>query len=247
MSESKLFFESSFKKDEYIRLIHGDCLSVMKYLGTEKIKVDAIITDPPYNISKPNNFSTMTSAKRQGVDFGDWDKDFDLFSWLKIADSLLKDGGNIVIFSSFLHVGEIAKFLESLGYSIKDLIRWIKPNPMPRNMSSRFVSDYEFAIWCVKGKKKWTFNNSSGSYLRPEIRCPSPSGKERFGHPTQKPVRLMETLVKVLTNPEDVVLDPFMGSGSTGVACARQNRHFIGIELDEKYYDVAYKRIFNDN
>ena len=246
MNKKQTCFDCIFQQ-ENVQLVHGDCNAVMKALVKQGIKVDAIITDPPYNISKANNFSTMKTAKRQGVDFGEWDKGFDLISWLDIADKLLKDGGNIVVFNSFLNIGNIAKALESRGYAIKDLIRWIKPNPMPRNMSSRFVSDYEIAIWCVKGKKKWTFNNTSGSYLRPEIRCPSPNGKERLGHPTQKPVCLMETLVKILTNPEDVVLDPFMGSGSTGVACIRQNRHFIGIELDEKYYNMSYKRIFNDN
>lgn len=246
MNKKQTCFDCIFQQ-ENVQLVHGDCNAAMKALVKQGVKVDAIITDPPYNISKANNFSTMKTAKRQGVDFGEWDKGFDLISWLDIADKLLKDGGNIVIFNSFLNIGNIAKALESRGYAIKDLIRWIKPNPMPRNMSCRFVSDYELAIWCVKGKKKWTFNNTSGSYLRPEIRCPSPNGKERLGHPTQKPVCLMETLVKILTNPEDVVLDPFMGSGSTGVACIRQNRHFIGIELDEKYYNMSYKRIFNDN
>ncbi|MDR0967514.1 MAG: site-specific DNA-methyltransferase [Rickettsiales bacterium] len=231
---------------EYVQLLKGDCIPVMESLVKKGIKVDAIITDPPYNISKDNNFSTMTSAKRQGVDFGKWDKGFDLFSWMNTADKLLKDGGNIIIFNSFLNIGNISTYLEKMGYHVKDLIRWIKPNPMPRNMNSRFVSDYELAIWCVKGKKKWTFNNPGDGYLRPEIKCPSPSGRERLGHPTQKPVCLMGELVKIFTNKDNVVLDPFMGSGSTGIACVKQNRHFIGIELDDGYYNMAYKRIFND-
>lgn len=231
---------------ETVQLLKGDCMDVMAGLVKDKVKVNAIITDPPYNISKDNNFSTMNTAKRQGVDFGNWDKGFDLFSWLDIADKLLKDGGNIVIFNSFLNIGNIAKCLESKGYAVKDLIRWIKPNPMPRNMGSRFVADYELAIWCVKGKSKWTFNNTTNSYLRPEIKCSTPSGKERLGHPTQKPVFLMEELVKIFTNKDDVVLDPFMGSGTTGIACIKQNRNFIGIEVDNNYYNMAYKRIFND-
>jgi len=245
MTKQERYFTDLFQK-ESVQLLHGDCVNVMASLIKDKVKVDAIITDPPYNISKENNFSTMKNAKRQGVDFGEWDKGFDLFSWIDIADKLLKDGGNIIIFNSFLNIGNIAKYLESKGYSVKDLIRWLKPNPMPRNMDSRFVADYELAIWCVKGKSKWTFNNSTDSYLRPEIKCPCPSGKERLGHPTQKPVFLMEELVKIFTNKDNIVLDPFMGSGSTGIACIRQNRNFIGIELDETYYNMAYKRIFND-
>lgn len=245
MTKKEKIIKDLFQK-EMVQLHQGDCMDVMKLLVKDKVKVDAVITDPPYNISKDNNFSTMKNAKRQGVDFGSWDKGADLFSWLDVADNLLKDGGNIIIFNSFLNIGNIAKYLENKGYSVKDLIRWIKPNPMPRNMGSRFVADYELAIWCVKGKAKWTFNNMTGGYLRPEIKCSSPSGKERLGHPTQKPIFLMEELIKIFTNKDDVVLDPFMGSGSTGIACIRQNRNFIGIELERDYYNMAYKRIFND-
>lgn len=245
MTKQEQCFIDLFQK-ESVQLLHGDCVNVMTGFIKDKIKVDAIITDPPYNISKDNNFYTMKNAKRHGINFGEWDKGFDLFSWLDVADKLLKDGGNIIIFNSFLNIGNIAQYLENKNYAVKDLIRWVKPNPMPRNMDSRFVSDYELAIWCVKGKSKWTFNNSTDSYLRPEIKCPCPSGKERLGHPTQKPVFLMEELVKIFTRRDDTVLDPFMGSGSTGIACIRQNRNFIGIELDETYYNMAYKRIFND-
>lgn len=243
--KQQTFIPSLFKQDA-VRLMQGDCVAMMEILIKEGVKVDAIITDPPYNISKDNNFSTMKNAKRQGVDFGKWDKNFDLFSWMNTADKLLKEGGNIIIFNSFLNIGNIAKHLEKMGYGIKDLVRWIKPNPMPRNMDCRFVADYEVAIWCVKGKKKWVFNNNSTGYLRPEIKCPSPSGKERLGHPTQKPVCLMEELVKIFTKNDGIVLDPFMGSGSTGIACIRQGRNFIGIELDDSYYEMAKKRIFND-
>ncbi len=233
-------------QQETVQLICGDCIAAMEDLRKKGCLVDAIITDPPYCISKENNFSTMKNAKRHGVDFGEWDKNVDLFSWIDAADKILKAGGNIVIFNSFLNIGNIAKYLENKNYKVKDLVRWIKPNPMPRNMDSRFVADYELAIWCVKGNKKWTFNNETSSYLRPEFKCPPPSGKERVGHPTQKPVKLMEELVKIFSNKEMTVLDPFMGSGSTGVACIKTNRNFIGIELDKDYYEMAYKRIFND-
>ena len=226
-----------------ISLFNGDSLEIMKTLD---IKVDAIITDPPYNISKKNNFSTLTNAKRHGLDFGVWDKDFDLFSWIDIADKLLKNGGNIVIFNSFLNIGNIAKYLELKGYAIKDLIRWVKSNPMPRNMKSRYASDYELAIWCVKGNKKWCFNNRTSKYLRPEIVCPVVGGREKVKHPTQKPVRLMEEIIKVLSNENDLILDPFTGSGSTGIACKNLNRKFVGIELEKKYFQIAKQRILDD-
>lgn len=227
---------------ELNRIYNEDCLIGLKQLDDKSI--DCVITDPPYNISKDNNFATLKNAKRQGLDFGEWDKNFNLFAWLDSADKLLKYGGNIIIFNSFLNIGDIAKYLENKDYAIKDLIRWVKPNPMPRNMNSRFVSDYELAIWCVKGKKKkWVFNNATDSYIRPEIKCSSPSGKERIGHPTQKPLYLMEELVKIFTNENDIILDPFMGSGTTAITCMNMNRKFIGFELDKTYFDLANKRI----
>ena len=228
-----------------IKLYRDDCLKVLKKLSQKNITVDAIITDPPYNISKDNNFHTMSSANRQGLDFGDWDRNFDLTSWLKLSDKLLKNGGNIIIFNSFLNIGFIAKELEKLNYSIKDLIRWVKPNPMPRNIKRRFVVDCEYAIWAVKGKQKWTFNVLEKPYMRPQIICSRPAGKEKTIHPTQKPINLINKLINIFTNKDDLVLDPFMGSGTTGVACQQLNRKFIGIEINKEYFLVAQKRINN--
>lgn len=113
-----------------LELHWGDCNDVMQTLIDRKIKVDAIITDPPYNISKKNNFKTMGRA---GIDFGEWDKDFDLISWLEKAEILLKKGGNIVVFNDWKNMTIITKALENINLEVKDLIRWKKTNPMPRN------------------------------------------------------------------------------------------------------------------
>lgn len=228
-----------------LQLYEGDCLKILKNLSNDRIVVDAIITDPPYNISKKNNFNTMNTAHRHGIDFGEWDKNFDLVSWLKLSDKLLKNGGNIIIFSSFLHMGTIATELEKLNYSIKDLIRWVKPNPMPRNIKRRFVVDCEYAIWAVKGNKKWTFNVLDKPYMRPQIICSRPTGNEKTIHPTQKPIILISKLINIFTNKNDLVLDPFMGSGTTGIACKKLDRKFIGIEIDKKYFCIAKERIIN--
>lgn len=222
------------------QLYNRDSLQLMKEIPANS--VDAIITDPPYNISRDNNFTTMGRA---GIDFGEWDKDFDLTSWIKVAEPLLKKGGNIVIFNSWKNMTNITKSLEENGFEVKDLIRWKKTNAMPRNRDRRFITDYEVAVWAVKKGGKWTFNRLSDTYEIPEIvgGLTPKSEKIEGGHPTQKPVYVMKWLIERLTNEGDVVLDPFMGSGTTGVACKNLNRKFIGVELDENYYNIAYNRI----
>lgn len=223
-----------------INLNNGDSLEFIKTLKDNSI--DSVLTDPPYNISKDNNFSTMG---RSGIDFGTWDKGFDLNTWIELVAPKVKKGGNVVIFNAWKNLGEIANTLENNGFIVKDMIRWEKSNPMPRNRDRRFIVDYETAIWAVKKGGSWTFNRQNETYDRPLIKSgvTPKSEKEGKGHPTQKPVEVMEWLVKHLTNEGDVVLDPFMGSGSTGVACKNLERSFIGIELEEEYYNVAQKRI----
>ena len=134
----------------------------------QRESIDAVIADPPYNISKDNNFTTMGRA---GIDFGEWDKNFDLISWIKVSEPLLKKGGNIVIFNDWKNMTNITKELENIGFDIKDLIRWEKTNPMPRNRDRRFITDYEVAVWAVKKGEKWTFNRIDKTYERPEIKC----------------------------------------------------------------------------
>ena len=223
-----------------IELLQGDCLELMK--GISVGSMDAIITDPPYNISRDNNFHTMG---RSGIDFGEWDKDFDLTSWITVAEPLLKKGGNIVIFNDWKNMSYIVEELERNGFVIKDLIRWKKTNAMPRNRDRRFITDYEVAVWAVKKGGKWTFNRLSDTYEIPEIvgGLTPKSEKLNGGHKTQKPVYVMEWLLERLTDPEGVILDPFMGSGSTGVACKNLNRGFIGIELGVDYFNMAKERI----
>ena len=222
------------------QLNNRESLQFMKEISANS--VDAIITDPPYNISRDNNFTTMGRA---GIDFGEWDKDFDLTSWIKVAEPLLKKGGNIVIFNDWKNMTNITQSLEENGFEVKDLIRWKKTNAMPRNRDRRFITDYEVAVWAVKKGGKWTFNRLSDTYEIPEIvgGLTPKSEKIEGGHPTQKPIYVMKWLIERLTNEGDVVLDPFMGSGTTGVACKELNRNFIGIEIDENYYNIAYKRI----
>ena len=234
-----------FNNNKTIKLYNGDCLEVMDKLIELGVKVDAIITDPPYNISKKNNFNTMG---RRGVDFGEWDKDFDQFKWLDKAANLLSKNGSMIIFNDWKNIGEIAKYCEGeLGLEIKDMIRWKKSNPMPRNRDRRYITDYECAVWLVNKSAKWVFNRIDEKFQRPEFVYGVVGGKEKTTHPTQKPIALMEDLVRIHTNEGDIILDCFMGSGSTGVACKELNRNFIGIELDENYFNIARERIEDEN
>lgn len=203
-------------------------------------KVDAIITDPPYNVSKNNNFKTMG---RYGIDFGEWDKEFNLTEWLKPAIDTLKSGGNVVIFNDWKNMTTITNALEECGCEVKDLIRWKKTNAMPRNRDRRFITDYEVAVWAVKKGDKWTFNRLSETYEIPEIVCGLTPKSEKTRHPTQKPVYVMKWIIERLTDNGDLILDPFMGSGTTGVASKENGRKFIGIEMDNEFFNIAVNRI----
>lgn len=236
---------SSIFTDQY-QLYNGDAYKVIEELINSKRTVDHVITDPPYNISKKNNFDTMNNAKRKGIDFGEWDKEFDLYSWIELYSSILTKDGSFIIFCSYRYISYICDAMEANNIIVKDVIKWVKSNPMPRNINRRYVQDTEFAIWGVKKGSKWIFNKPDNHpYLRPEFKTPTVLGKERTAHPTQKSLNLMENLIKIHTNPGQTIIDPFMGSGTTGVASILHGRKFIGIELDEQYYNIAIDRIEN--
>lgn len=240
--------EKSYNKDkrtveDNFTIYLADSFFHIKELKKEKLIVNHIITDPPYNISKENNFSTLNSP-RKGVFFGKWDKDFNLTSWIKDYVKILDKNGSIIIFCSYLYLSYIINELKLCNIDVKDIIIWKKKNPMPRNVDRRYVQDMEFAIWGVKKGAKWVFNKPNNKpYLRSIYKTSTVSGNERTKHPTQKSLKLMEDLIKVHTNIGDVILDPFMGSGTTGVACIKNKRSFIGIENNEEYYQIALERI----
>lgn len=224
-------------------LIYGDCLVEMKKIPDNG--VDLVLTDPPYLISKQNNFKTQKDrVGRTGIDFGKWDYSFRPSS-LSFVVQKVRDGGSVIIFHSFDQYSQIKEALGKLKF--KDKIIWQKTNPMPRNRDRRYISAIEEASWYVKSGEKWVFNRQNENYEVPVYRYPSESGGgfKRY-HPTQKNLQLIEKLVAIHSNEGDTVLDPFMGSGTTGVACKRLKRRFIGIEIDKKYFEIAKKRIESD-
>ncbi|MFB6349921.1 DNA-methyltransferase [Moraxella sp. ZJ142] len=226
------------------KIFNNNCIETMQGLQQQNIVVNHIITDPPYNISSENNFHSMNNP-RAGVDFGEWDKDFDVARWLDFAFPLLHKNGSLVIFCSYRFISQITQKIEQLGGVVKDVMIWQKQNPMPRNIHRRYVQDMEFMIWAVKSKtSKWIFNKPTDKpYQRGFFQTPTLLGKERTKHPTQKPVALMSEIIQIHTNENELILDPFMGVGSTGVACHRLGRQFIGIEQDKTWFQVAKQRL----
>lgn len=224
-----------------IEIYNKDCIEVL--MGGHLKEVDAVITDPPYNVSRKNNFTTMGSACRQGMDFGEWDKDFNITQFIPYASSVLKENGNFVIFNAWENLGDIKKVCEDSHIYIKRCLVLSKSNPAPFNRDRMFVNDVEFALWGVKNSKgkptNWTFNRMN-SLEKCVIPCTVQSSKL---HPTMKSLSVMEYLVQTLTKEGDTVLDCFMGSGTTGLACKNLQRNFIGIEIDEGYFDVCKKRL----
>lgn len=215
-------------------LFKGDCLQEMRKIPDGS--VDLVLTDPPYNIARNNNFDTMGRA---GIDFGEWDKGADLFSYIDECFRVLHRNGSFIVFNDWRNLGDIARYSENLGFITKDMIRLEKTNPMPRNRDRRYVPDYECAIWFTMPKAKWIFHRKNTTYDRPKYVCSVDKGL----HPTQKSLKLMTDLLYTHSNNGQLVLDPFMGSGTTGVACVKADRQFIGIEKDDKYYEIAKKRI----
>jgi DNA modification methylase len=236
-----------------MKLINGDCLEEMDKLIIEGIKVDAIITDPPFNIVEKiggNIHLFRQGAKSKNSALNEesmsFDVGFDQAAWLSRIPKLLKKGGNLIIFNDWENMGDIAKELRSLKIKVKSLNHWQKNNPCPAEWRRRFVSGREYFLHCTKGGNN-TFNTGKlhkGCFTYPLTK----QSEKSFGkHPNQKPVNLLTEMVEILTNAGQTVLDPFMGSGSAGVVCKNLNREFIGIELDKEYFDIAEARINENN
>lgn len=154
-----------------------DYKELVAFMKRENIKVDCILTDPPYNISRTHQLG-FSNMGRAGMNYGKWDYGFDQSEWIKQCVPLLKNGGSIIIFNDWKNLSYLAEALESSGCVIKDLLRWEKSNPMPRNVKSRYVIDFECTIWAVKGKKRWVFNKPQNlPYLKAVFKAPVITGE----------------------------------------------------------------------
>ena len=231
-------------------LYNGDCEIERKKI--QDCTADLILTDPPYNlgnfmINRSTNLSKMrenffANAGWDNLDFEEWTAHMDIF--FKEAARIIKDGGSMIIFMSIIKVETMIKLAERHGFYYKTTGIWHKLNPMPRNMNLHFVNSTEAWIYFTYKKKTGTFNNENKmihDFIETSVVT---NGEKKAGkHPTQKPKVLLEHFIKLLSNEGDLIVDPFMGSGSTGVVCKKHNRNFIGVELDSEYYEIAKKRI----
>ena len=229
-------------------IINGDCFEELKKLDSGS--VDLIIIDPPYNISRNSNFKSYSEGTSKelvtkyagiSIDFGDWDKqDLNWDSLFYEYYRILKKSGTIVIFYDIWKSNEIKESAELNKFKQPRVGMWMKTNPVPINSKLNYLSNAtEFFFTFVKGKKP-TFHSvyDNGVY-----RYPICHGKERYDHPTQKPLALISDIINKHSNEGDVVLDNFAGTGTTAHACILNNRNYIVIERDDKYFDILKSRI----
>lgn len=231
-------------------LINGDCLEALRSIDGDS--VDLILTDPPYNLGlfmkeRATNLKALRdnyfgAAGWDNLEYDQWNESMD--SFFDEAGRVMKPGGSMVVFMAVIKVESIIAQAVKHGFYYKTTGTWHKQNPMPRNMNLHFVNSTESWIYFTYGARVGTFNNE-GKVVHDYFESPvTPKSERRYGkHPTQKPIALMDFFVEKLSNPGDLVLDPFMGSGSSGVSAIRNGRRFIGIELEETYYDIATNRI----
>lgn len=242
-------FRPSVKTPKY-ELLNDDCLHALASVSADS--VDLLLTDPPYNLGLfMQNRSTNLKQLRENY-FGaagwdnlgpdEWTASMDAF--FSEASRILRRGGALVVFMAVIKVETIIRLAQAHGFYYKTTGTWHKLNPMPRNMNLHFINSTESWVYFVNDAKTGTFNNG-GKALHDFFESPvTPKSERLFGkHPTQKPLALMDYFVRALSNPDDMVLDPFMGVGSTGVSAVAMGRKFTGIEIDERYFDIAKKRL----
>jgi site-specific DNA-methyltransferase (adenine-specific) len=226
---------------ELNRIYQRDCIEGMRMIPDKSI--DLIATDPPYEISRKTNFHKGNAKrKRHDYDFGEWDKaDDDLIeNAIREGYRVLRNGGVMYTFFDAHKINRITELYKEVGFKQIKVLPWIKTNPVPANCKVTYVNAVEFFVYGVK-KGSATFNVDRihlGVFETPICQ-----GKERTAHKTQKPLRLFNELISISSNEGDVVLDPFMGSGTTAVAAAQLNRRYIGFEREPEYVQIANQRL----
>lgn len=226
-------------------LFQGDCLEYMKSMADES--VDTIMTDPPYNVSKKGaKISRGPNTAFEGpdisLDFGVWDQGkVEYPDYIDTFVRLLKPNGILVMFYDKLYLGTIGLYLQDkFGFQVRHIGAMVKRNPAPQARRVKWQNGLEQFLIATKNQGEGHHFNyklgQSPDYIMTTV------GYKHL-HPTQKPIEAMEWLVQYWSFEGDVIFDPFMGAGTTGLACVQLRRHFIGCELDAKYYAIAEERI----
>jgi DNA modification methylase len=243
-------------------IIQGDCVEELKKIPDNSI--DLIFADPPYNMQLKNALYRPNNTKVDGVD-DKWDKfvsfsEYDNFcmSWLKECRRILKNTGSIWVIGSYHNIFRVGNIMLNLGFWILNDVTWYKTNPMPNFLGTRFTNATETLLWCSKGEqyKKYKFNHKVMKKYNGDKQMTSVwqiglcIGEERLkgedgkkAHSTQKPEELLKRVILSTSKQNDIVLDPFFGTGTTGAVAKKLKRNFIGIEKESKYIALAKNRI----
>lgn len=250
-----------YQKDNF-SLYLGDCLKILEEI--EENSVDMIFVDPPYHLS--NGGFTVHAGRRVSVNKGNWDKSRGIKEdyifhrdWIKACRKVLKPAGTIWISGTYHSIYACGLALQLEGFKILNDIAWYKPNASP-NLSGRyFTASHETLIWAIKDPKaKHYFNYNlmrKGEWLEDFLKRPGKQMRsvwaigtpkpweKRFGkHPTQKPMALLERILLASSKEDDLILDPFTGSSTTGLAAYLFNRRFMGVDIEKQYLDLSIKR-----
>lgn len=242
-------------------ILKGDCIENLKKIPSNSI--DLIFADPPYFMQTEGELLRTNGEKFSGVE-DEWDKfndfkQYDSFceEWLTECKRVLKPTGSIWVIGSFQNIYRIGYIMQNLGFWILNDVIWNKTNPVPNFGGTRFCNAHETMLWCSKSKNsKFTFNYKTMKHLNDDKQERSIwqislcTGSERIkgedgkkAHSTQKPEALLYKVILSSSKPNDVVLDPFFGTGTTGAVAKALGRNYIGIEREQKYIDIAEKRL----
>lgn len=257
----KLFSKSvlPFYESETEMLILGDTFNTLQKMKKES--VDVVFADPPYFLS--NDGITCQAGRMVSVNKGNWDKTSSLEEkhrfnrkWIKMCKRVLKPNGTIWISGTFHNIYSIGMALEQEGFKIINNITWQKTNPPPNLACRCFTHSTETIIWAKKNEKKakHLFNYSlmkelnGGKQMKDVWTGALTSKKEKTEgkHPTQKPLYILERIIEASSNPGDIILDPFCGSSTTGIAAIRLKRKYVGIDSETDYLELSQRRIENE-
>ena len=238
----------------------GDCVELMG--GLPEASVHMVFADPPYNLQLAGELTRPNNSRVDGVDDA-WDRFDDLAAydafteaWLAAARRVLRDDGTLWVIGSYHNIFRVGTILQDLGYWMLNDVIWRKTNPMPNFRGRRFTNAHETLIWVAKDKDaRYRFNYEAMKSLNDDLQMrsdwtlPICSGGERLkkdgqkAHPTQKPESLLYRVILSSSEPGDVILDPFFGSGTTGAVARKLGRNWIGLEQDPEYAQIAEARI----
>ena len=242
-------------------ILVGDCLTELKKIPSGSI--DLVFADPPYNLQLGGDLKRPDESKVDAVD-DDWDKfssfaEYDAFTkaWLSECRRALKPNGALWVIGSYHNIFRVGNTLQDLGFWILNDVVWRKTNPMPNFRGRRFTNAHETLIWAGRSEtSKYCFHYDAMKVFNDDVQMrsdwtlPLCTGGERLKnedgdklHPTQKPESLLQRIVLATTNPGDVILDPFFGTGTTGAVAKQLGRHFIGVEREKFYAAAALARI----